>query len=86
MFDDVLSALDSKVGSFIMEKTILGELKGKTVILVTHSLQYLKYSDYIYIMEKGNFILQGKFSEIQNSELYEKFLELDNVKIFLIKF
>lgn len=78
-----MSALDSKVGAFIMEKTILQELKGKTVILVTHGLQYLKLSDYIYVMDKGAFLLEGKFDQITQSELYQKFLELDEVNSYI---
>lgn len=79
VFDDVMSALDAKVGSFIMEETILKQLKGKTVLLVTHGLQYLKYSDYIYVMDEGKMILQGKFEDVQSSELYKKFEQLDEV-------
>jgi ABC-type bacteriocin/lantibiotic exporter with double-glycine peptidase domain len=79
-----MSALDAKVGSFITEETILKQLKGKTIILVTHGLQYLKYSQYIYVMDEGKIPLQGTFDEVQNTELYLKFLELDEVKhIFL---
>lgn len=62
-----------------MEKTILGELKGKTIVLVTHGLQYLKYSDKIYVMDKGKILLNGKFEDVKESELYQKFLELDEV-------
>lgn len=81
VLDDVLSALDSKVGSYIMEETILGVLKGKTIILVTHGLQYLKYSDKIYVMDKGKIMIDGQFDDIQESELYLKFLELDEVRL-----
>jgi len=82
VFDDVMSALDAKVGSFIMEETILKQLKGKTVLLVTHGLQYLKYSDYIYVMDEGKMILQGKFEDVQGSELYKKFEQLDEVSVY----
>lgn len=81
IFDDLLSALDAKVGAFIMEETILGELKGKSVIMVTHGLQYLKYTDYIYVMDEGNIKLQGDFNSIKETELYKKFLELDEVRV-----
>lgn len=79
IFDDVMSALDPKVGSFIMEETILKKLKGKSIILVTHGLQYLKYSDKIYVMDAGRIKLEGTFDEIKSTELYTKFLELDEV-------
>jgi len=51
--DDPLSALDLHVGEYIMQHTILKRLKGKTIIMVTHALNYLKYFDYIYFMEDG---------------------------------
>ena len=79
IFDDLLSALDGKVGTFITEETILRELKDKTVILVTHGLQYLKYCDYIYVMDDGKFVTQGKFQEVRQTELYNKFMDLDQV-------
>lgn len=82
IFDDVMSALDAKVGAFITEETILKQLKGKTVVLVTHGLQYLKYSDYVYVFDDREIALKGKFEEVQNTELYQKFLELDDVKYF----
>lgn len=75
--DDILSALDANVGAKIMKETILGVLKEKTVIMVTHALQYLKHSDYVYVMDEGHFFLQGEFSSIANSELYQKFTQLE---------
>lgn len=62
-----------------MEETILKQLKGKTVILATHGLQYLKYSDYIYVLDEGEIKVEGDFDAVKSSELYEKFLELDEV-------
>lgn len=65
-----------------MEETILGQLKGKSVVMVTHGLQYLKYTDYIYVMDEGKIKLEGDFSKIKETELYTKFLELDEVRNF----
>ena len=81
IFDDVMSALDAKVGAFITQETIMKQLKGKTVILVTHGLQYLKYSDYIYVMEEGEIAEQGEFEQIKDTELYQKFIQIEEVKI-----
>ena len=83
IFDDVMSALDGKVGAFITEETIMKQLKGKTVILVTHGLQYLKYSDYIYVMDQGEIVEQGEFDQVKDTELYQKFIELDEVTLNL---
>ncbi len=40
LFDYPLSALDAKVAKIIFEDVILNYLKEKTVILVTHQIQF----------------------------------------------
>jgi len=79
IFDDIMSALDGKIGAFISEETIMKQLKGKTVILVTHGLQNLRHADYIYVMDEGNVKQEGSFEDIKDTELYHKFQELENV-------
>ena len=53
--DDPLSALDLQVGEYIVRETILNKFRkeNKTVVMVTHALNYLKYFDYVYLVEKG---------------------------------
>lgn len=49
ILDDPLSALDAHVGAKLFEKGIkqfLGEA-GRTVVLITHHLQYLKEADLV---------------------------------------
>ena len=41
LLDDILSAVDVHVGKFIMQKTILEYLKGKTIVMPTHAVKYL---------------------------------------------
>jgi ABC-type multidrug transport system fused ATPase/permease subunit len=50
LLDDILSAVDSHVGSFLVSETILKYLKSKTIVLVTHSLSYMKYTDRIIVL------------------------------------
>ena len=47
LLDDVLSAVDAHVGARIMEECINKVLRksGKTVVLVTHAIQYLPQCD-----------------------------------------
>lgn len=55
--DDPLSAVDSHVGKHIFEKLISsdkGILRGKTRLLVTHGLAFLKYCDQIIVV-KGKY-------------------------------
>jgi ATP-binding cassette subfamily C (CFTR/MRP) protein 2 len=56
LLDDILSAVDVHVGKFIMEKTILKYLKGKTIIMPTHAIRYLSKADSIIIMKKGKIV------------------------------
>ncbi|KAM9409966.1 LOW QUALITY PROTEIN: ATP-binding cassette sub-family C member 12 [Pholidichthys leucotaenia] len=53
LLDDPLSAVDAHVGKHIFEECIKKELRGKSVILVTHQLQYLEFCDNILVLEDG---------------------------------
>jgi ATP-binding cassette, subfamily C (CFTR/MRP), member 4 len=65
LLDDVLSAVDSKVGAQIVERCILGLLRDKTRVLVTHQLHYTRAADKIVVMGTGGVIAkQGTFAEL----------------------
>ena len=51
--DDSLSSVDAFVAREIMEKCILGVLKNKTRILVTHRLEFTSKADLIVVMKDG---------------------------------
>ncbi|KAI3377629.1 hypothetical protein L3Q82_008789, partial [Scortum barcoo] len=53
LLDDPLSAVDAHVGKHIFEECIKKELQGKSIILVTHQLQYLEFCDDILLLEDG---------------------------------
>ena len=53
LLDDVLSAVDNEAGAHIMKEAILGMLGGKTRVLCTHALQYLKDCDRVVVMHEG---------------------------------
>jgi len=71
LFDDPISALDVHVGTAVMEKGIVEHLKGKTRIVATHSLPFLKFFDYVYIFEEGRIVEHGTYEEISVSESFE---------------
>ncbi|KAH3662632.1 hypothetical protein OGAPHI_005884 [Ogataea philodendri] len=50
LLDDVLSAVDAKVGRHIMNNCILGILKEKTRVLATHQLSLIQAADRIIFM------------------------------------
>lgn len=67
LLDDPLSAVDSHVGKQLFEECITGYLKNKTVILITHQLQYLQHVDHIVFLDNGIIRAQGTFEELQKS-------------------
>ena len=64
IFDDPLSAVDSKVGKHIFENVFLRFLKNKTVILSTHQIHFLQKVDYLIVMDSGRILSCKKAEEI----------------------
>lgn len=69
LLDDPLSAVDTHVGKQLFDNCITGYLRDKTVILITHQLQYLKEVDCIFILQNGCVQAQGTYMELQESGL-----------------
>jgi ABC-type multidrug transport system fused ATPase/permease subunit len=53
VFDDVLSALDAHVSGFIFKETFARLLRGRTILLATHLVNYLNYVDRAFEVEEG---------------------------------
>ncbi|KAG2382392.1 hypothetical protein C9374_005594 [Naegleria lovaniensis] len=71
LLDDIFSAVDIHTASNIVERLFQSEnalLKNKSILLVTHQLHLLKMIDRTFVMNKGEIIQQGTYSEIINSE------------------
>ncbi|XP_033225085.1 probable multidrug resistance-associated protein lethal(2)03659 isoform X2 [Belonocnema kinseyi] len=77
LLDDPLSAVDTHVGRKIFEDCICGYLKGKTRILVTHQLQYLKTVDRILVLNRGLVKMKETCNEIN---LHDSELEFINTR------
>jgi ABC-type multidrug transport system fused ATPase/permease subunit len=73
LIDDCLSALDAHVGKKILDKVLLGHLKDKTRIMVTHHLHFLDRMDSVILMHHGRVAIEGPFAEIENSVEYQEF-------------
>jgi len=61
LMDDPISALDASVRKRIIQNVILGKLRDKTRILVTHAIDFVHHADSIIIMEKGRIAAKGTF-------------------------
>lgn len=66
LLDDVLSAVDARVGKHIMNNCILGLLKDKTRILATHQLSLIGSADRIIFLNGDGSISVGTVDELQN--------------------
>ena len=73
LFDDPLSALDAGTQRRMVEQCICGVLKGKTIVLATHQVQYLDKADNVIVIEKspsgeGEIKFSGTYSEFKSKE------------------
>uniref|UniRef100_H3D2W6 ATP binding cassette subfamily C member 12 n=1 Tax=Tetraodon nigroviridis TaxID=99883 RepID=H3D2W6_TETNG len=64
LLDDPLSAVDAHVGKHIFEECVKKELQGKSVILVTHQLQFLEFCDNILVLEDGKVLEDGDHEQL----------------------
>ena len=79
LLDDILSAVDSPTAKYLLDKCILGLLKGRTVVLITHSIQLVgPFADFVVYMRNGEVLaadtpnnLRDQFEdlEIPNSSI-----------------
>uniref|UniRef100_A0A8C6M2D8 ATP binding cassette subfamily C member 12 n=1 Tax=Nothobranchius furzeri TaxID=105023 RepID=A0A8C6M2D8_NOTFU len=68
LLDDPLSAVDAHVGKHIFEECIKKELQGKSVILVSHQLQYLEFCDDILVLEDGEVLEAGDHQTLMKAD------------------
>ncbi len=66
ILDDVLSAVDVHVGQRIFSDVLQGLLRGKTILAVTHQLQYLSRFDKILIMDNMKVVESGSYVELMD--------------------
>nr|XP_024659056.1 multidrug resistance-associated protein 9 [Maylandia zebra] len=67
LLDDPLSAVDAYVGKHIFEECIKKELRGKSIILVTHELQYLEFCDEILVLDNGTVWESGNHRDLMRA-------------------
>ncbi|KAI3838912.1 hypothetical protein MKX03_002688 [Papaver bracteatum] len=67
LLDDPFSAVDAHTGSHIFKECLLGLLSCKTVIYVTHQVEFLPSADLILVLKNGKITQAGKYEDILNS-------------------
>ncbi|XP_075939249.1 ATP-binding cassette sub-family C member 12-like [Anarhichas minor] len=67
LLDDPLAAVDAHVGKHIFEECIKKELRGKSIILITHQLQYLEFCDDIMLLDDGEVQEAGNHQDLMKA-------------------
>ena len=64
MIDEGTSAMDRKTEQFILD--MIQNIKGNMAILmVTHRMKVAQQSDYVYLLENGKIMQEGKPEELK---------------------
>lgn len=78
IFDESTSALDVHTELKLFEE-ITPFLRDKTVVIIAHRLSTVSKADYIYMLENGIVVEEGKREELElNSHHYERFINVQN--------
>ncbi|KAK9077607.1 hypothetical protein SSX86_005944 [Deinandra increscens subsp. villosa] len=64
LFDDPFSAVDAHTGSHLFKECILRFLDSKTVIYITHQVEFLPAADLILVLRDGRITQAGKYNDI----------------------
>ncbi|KAL6627761.1 hypothetical protein ACP70R_031487 [Stipagrostis hirtigluma subsp. patula] len=64
LLDDIFSAVDAHTGTEIFKECLRGALKNKTILLVTHQVDFLHNADTIYVMKDGMIAQSGHYSDL----------------------
>ncbi|KAK9104208.1 hypothetical protein Scep_021052 [Stephania cephalantha] len=64
LLDDPFSAVDAHTGAHIFKECLMRLLSQKTVIYVTHQLEFLSSSDMVLVMKDGEIVQSGKYEEL----------------------
>ncbi|XP_043694912.1 ABC transporter C family member 3-like [Telopea speciosissima] len=64
LLDDPFSAVDAHTGTHLFKECLLGILGSKTVVYVTHQVEFLPSADLILVMRDGKITQAGKYEEI----------------------
>ncbi|RYG52861.1 hypothetical protein EON67_00220, partial [archaeon] len=63
LLDDILSAVDAHVARHLFRHAILQGFRDRTVLLVTHQLQFLSAGDRVVVMHAGRITQHGTYAE-----------------------
>ena len=78
LLDDPLSSVDAGVASKLFSIFTTGILSGRTTILVTHQLQFVRGMDRILLLEDGKLVTCGSYSAIMDHPEFNQFSQFES--------
>ncbi|XP_075643519.1 putative ABC transporter C family member 15 isoform X4 [Castanea sativa] len=69
LLDDPFSAVDAHTGTQLFEECLMGILKEKTILFVTHQVEFLPAADLILVMQNGRIAQAGRFKELMKQKI-----------------
>lgn len=82
IFDDSLSAVDAETDSLIRQ-AIKRELKGSTVIIISHRISSIMHADNIIVLDHGRISENGTHSKLIESDgIYKRVFDLQHTDNF----
>ncbi|QCE02235.1 ATP-binding cassette [Vigna unguiculata] len=67
LLDDPFSAVDAQTAAILFHDCVMTALREKTVILVTHQVEFLTEVDTILVMEDGKVTQSGSYEDLQSA-------------------
>ncbi len=77
VLDEATSAIDNITEEIVM-RNVIEKLSDRTIIIIAHRLNTLKYVDGILVLDDGKIIESGKYNELLERDSYFKQLYLSN--------
>lgn len=75
IFDEATCHMDKYLENQIIQY-IYKKLKDKVCIFIMHNSEYLGSCDYIYVLEAGEIVAKGKYTELIKNKYVEKYCQL----------
>ncbi|XP_050237318.1 putative ABC transporter C family member 15 [Mercurialis annua] len=69
LLDDPFSAVDAHTGTQLFQECLTGILKDKTILYVTHQVEFLPAADLILVMQNGKIAQAGTFEELMKQNI-----------------
>ncbi|XP_078177310.1 ABC transporter C family member 8-like isoform X1 [Carex rostrata] len=86
LLDDPFSAVDAHTAATLFYDCVMGALRKKTVILVTHQVEFLAEVDTILVMEESRITQQGTYNELlRDGTPFEKLVNAHRSSITILE-